>query len=230
MPLPIVVLNHDEKWACHQCGYCCRGSLIPLSDEDLERLRSQKWEERPEYKNSRIIVRNRRSSNSFRLAHRSDGSCIFLSEEGLCRIHSEFGMEAKPTVCQTFPLQLIPHEKQSVLTIRRACPSAAADLGSPTSNQLPFIKQLVKDNRLKAESIAPPLLKRGEARDWKTIRIVLETVENLLRDQRYPPVRRLVHALQFASLLAAAKTKTLNDQQIAELARTLTELAPEESK
>ncbi len=230
MSLPIVILNNDEKWDCHQCGYCCRGSLIPLSDDDVQRLRSQKWDERPEYRKTQIMVRDRGASSSFRLAHRSDGSCVFLREDGLCRIHSEFGSEAKPTVCQVFPLQLIPHEKQAVLTIRRACPSAAADLGNTTSNHLAFVKQLVRDNRLKSESIAPPLLKAGEARDWKTLRMVLEAVGSLLQDERYPPVRRLVHALQFAHHLDLAKTKQVSDQQVAELAKTLAELAPEESK
>lgn len=176
------------------------------------------------------MVASRGSSSRFRLAHRSDGSCVFLNEDGLCRIHSQYGLEAKPTICQTFPLQLVPHEKQVVLTIRRACPSAAADLGSPTSHHLPFIKQLVRDHRLKAESIPPPLLKFGELRDWKTTRNVLESAGELLRDQRYPPVRRLVHALQFASLLQKAKTRSLSDTQIVELAQTLADCAPEESK
>ena len=230
MSLPIVILNNDEKWDCHQCGVCCRGSLIPLSSEDVARLSSQKWNEQPEYRNMRIMVRNRQSSSPFRLAHRSDGSCIFLNEDGLCRIHSKFGGEAKPTVCQTFPLQLIPHEKQAVLTIRRACPSAAADLGRAVSDHLPFVKQLVRDQRLQAESVPAPLLKTGEIRDWKCVRMVLESAGSLLQDQRYPPVRRLVHALQFATLLSAAKTSKLTDQQVAELARTLAELAPEESK
>jgi lysine-N-methylase len=229
MSLPIVTLDNDEKWSCHQCGICCRGSLVPLSDADIERLRSQKWEEQPEYRNTRLMVRNRGSSIPYRLAHRSDGSCVFLNDDGLCRIHSKFGIEAKPTICQTFPLQLIPHEKQAVLTLRRACPSAAADLGSPMSAHLPFVKQLVRDQRLQAEAIAPPLLKPGEKRNWKTVRSVLESAGGLLRDQRYPPVRRLVHALQFAGLLAQAKTRDLSDQQIVELARTLAELAPEES-
>lgn len=230
MTLPIVILDKDEKWDCHHCGYCCRNNLIPLSYEDVARLQSQAWDKQPEYAHTRIMQRQRGASNSFRLAHRSDGSCVFLNEDGLCRIHSKFGLEAKPTVCQTFPLQLIPQEKQAVLTIRRACPSAAADLGSATSQQLPFIKQLVREQRLKAESIPPPLLKAGEARDWRPLRIVLESAGNLLRDQRYPPVRRLVHVLQFASLIEKAKTKSLTDQQITALARTLAELAPEESK
>ena len=89
---------------------------------------------------------------------------------------------------------------------------------------------MVRDDRLQAESTPPPLLKVGETRDWKILRTVLEAARDLLQDQRYPPVRRLVHALQFASLLEAAKTRRLSDPQITELVQTLAELAPEESK
>ena len=229
MSLPIVLLKNEEKWDCHQCGFCCRGSLIPLSKIDAKQLQKQKWEEQPEYR-GRMLVGDRGAESGFRLAHRSDGCCIFLNEDGLCRIHSKFGIAAKPTICQTFPLQLIAHENQAVLTLRRACPSAAADLGGSTSSQLPFIKQLVRDSRLTAESAAPPLLKASEKRDWKTVRSVLDSVGTLLQDGRYPPVRRLVHALQFANLLQTAKTSGLSDAQIVELVQTLAELAPEESK
>ena len=120
MSLPIIVLKNEEKWDCHQCGFCCRGSLIPLSNRDAEQLQIQKWEDQPEYR-GRMLVGDRASESGFRLAHRADGNCIFLSEDGLCRVHSKFGIAAKPTVCQTFPLQLIAHENQAVLTLRRAC-------------------------------------------------------------------------------------------------------------
>lgn len=204
--------------------------MIPLSNLDAERLRNQKWNDQLEYHRLRITVSDRSAESGLRLAHRADGSCVFLDEDGLCRIHSKFGIEAKPTICQTFPLQLIAHENKAVLTLRRACPSGAADRGSTLAIRLPFVKQLVREGRLQAESTSPPLLKAGEARDWKTLQSVLESAGELLQDQRYPPVRRLVHALQFASLLQAAKTKRLSDAQIVELAQTLAELAPEESK
>lgn len=229
MSLPIVLLPNEEKWDCHQCGFCCRESLIPLSNFDAEQLRKQDWERDPQYR-GKILVGHREAESGFRLAHRSDGSCVFLNDDGLCQIHSKFGMTAKPTVCQTFPLQLIAHEKQAILTLRRACPSAANDLGSTTASQLYFIKQLVRDGRLKAETTTPPFFKSGEVRNWKTIQSVLESAGTLLQDERYPPVRRLVHVLKFASLLQAAKTKPLSDAQIVELAQTLAELAPEESK
>ncbi|TWT91347.1 YkgJ family cysteine cluster protein [Neorhodopirellula pilleata] len=230
MSLPIVTLKNDEQWDCHQCGFCCRGSIVPLSKEDEERLRSQNWQDEPDYQKLRFMVPHRRAASSFRLAHRDDGTCVFLNEDGRCRIHAKFGLEAKPTTCRVFPMQLIPHEKHAVLTYRRACPSAAADRGTDAKQNLPLIKRLVKDGWLKAEPINPPALKSGESRDWKTIRAVLEIVGEVLRDERYPPVRRLVHALQFSHNMEAAKTRSLSNDKVVELAHTLAEWMPEESR
>ena len=230
MSLPIVTLDNDEKWDCHQCGICCRGSLVPLSNEDANRLRSQNWEKEPGYENTKIMVPHRAAESKLRLAHRDDGSCVFLKDDGLCLIHSKLGLESKPTICRTFPMQLIPQDKHAVLTYRRACPSAAADLGQLVKERVLGIRQLVKGNQLKAEPILPPFLKSGEKRDWKTIRVVLETVGKLLNDDRYPPVRRVVHALQFAKNIDAAKSKRMDNAKLVELVKTLAEHAPELAK
>lgn len=228
--LPIVVLPTLEKWDCQQCGHCCRGSIIPLSDEDLERFKGQRWDKHPEYRKVRTLVPISPFSKRVRLAHRSDGSCVFLNEQGLCRIHVEFGYEAKPTTCRVFPLQLVPHDNQFVLTTRRSCPSAASDVGQNIQGHLPFIQQLVREGRLSTKSIAAPFLKTGERRDWKTTRLALDAASLLLQDQRYPPVRRLVHVLQYANLLQKARTKSMPNSRLVDLVQTLADLVPEESK
>lgn len=230
MSLPIVILPTDEKWDCHQCGICCRGSLIPLNDADVARLQSQKWSEHPDYRGTQIMVGTRSTKKRYRLAQRTDGSCVFLNEKGLCRIHSELGFEAKPTICRVFPLQLVPRNGVAALTIRRACPSSAADKGSPLKNHLPFMQQFVREGRLTTDRIDPPDLKQRESRDWKVVALALETASELLLDKRYPPVRRLVHALQFANLLDKAKTKPMDDKKLADLIGTLGQIVPEESK
>ena len=148
MSLPIVILPTEEKWDCHQCGICCRGSLVPLNDADVARLESQKWNEHPDYRDTPVMVRYPSSKKRFRLAQRIDGSCVFLKDNGLCRIHSDLGYEAKPTICRVFPLQLIPRDGNAALTIRRACPSSAADKGSPLKEHLPFMQQFVREGRL----------------------------------------------------------------------------------
>lgn len=230
MSLPIVTTEIDQRWSCHQCGHCCRGSLVYLSEAEVARIKEQQWGSDAVLGDQRIMVATGNRARPYRLAHRADGSCVFLGDDGLCRIHAKFGYEAKPTICQVFPLQLVPQDKQAVLTTRRACPSAAADLGVPIKDHLPFIKQLVRDDKLRAEPIAAPLLKTGERRDWKTARVVLQCIGDLLQDERYPPVRKIVHALQFASLLNQANTRPLEDAKLWELARALVQVVPDEAK
>lgn len=203
---------------------------MPLSTDDVSRLKSQQWHLDDSMRGQRVMVRQGALFGGYRLAHRSDGSCVFLQHDGLCAIHCKFGLEAKPTICQTFPFQLIPQDKQATLTVRRACPSAGRDLGRPTTEHLAFIERQVRERRLKAEPIAAPHIKPGEQRDWTTTRGLLNLASRLLCDPRYPPVRRLVHVLQFAGHLESANTRRLNNSQVIELGQTLAELAPDEAK
>ena len=73
---------------------------------------------------------------------------MFLLPDGLCRIHKELGFDAKPLVCRMFPLQVVPRDGVAILTIRRACPSAAADKGRPVAEQLDFAKKLARERGL----------------------------------------------------------------------------------
>lgn len=223
------MLPNEERWDCHQCGICCRGSLVPLSSADLDRLKNQKWEEHPDFQGQPVVIPHG-SAGGFRLAQRADATCVFLNDQGLCRIHAELGFEAKPTICRVFPLQLIPQDKQMVLTLRRACPSSALDRGQPLAGHLPMMREFVAEGRLDAEAIPPPRFKSRELREWKTVRLFLAALARLLQDERYPPVRRIVHALQMASLVETAKTKSLAHAQIAELLQAMEAVVAEESR
>lgn len=161
--------------------------------------------------------------HDYRLAQRPDGSCVFLMEDGLCRIHKELGFDAKPLVCRMFPLQIVPRDHSAVVTIRRACPSAAADLGQTVEEQLEFARQLARERHLADAAPNPPALKAGEAASWPVARAALHCFQQLLTDERYPAVRRLVHALTAARLLTQAKTKALDDRQFRELLKVLEE-------
>jgi len=227
MPLPIHTLPILERWSCHQCGVCCRGSIVPLSEEDVARLEAQEWHKHSELQGVRTTVPY--EGGRRQLAKRPDGSCVFLMDDGLCRIHKEFGFGAKPLICRMFPLQLVPHEKQAVLTLRRACPSAAADKGQELAGQVIDAKALAVEGGLIAEGAAAPPLKLGEAPDWKRSRIVLEALRRITADERYPPIRRLVHGLELCRLLEEAGTNDLATGKLAELVRVLEENIADEA-
>lgn len=217
MPLPIHVLPLVERWDCHQCGVCCRGSIVPLSAEDVQRLEEQKWNERPGFAGTRVMVRESWLGHEYRLAQREDGSCVFLMPDGLCRIHAELGFDAKPLVCRMFPLQVVPRDNVAYVTLRRACPSAAADLGRPVEAQLRFARELARERHLAESPPNCPPIKPGESRGWPVARKLLEALQRLLTDARYPPVRRLVHGLILARLVEQAQTSRLADKQLGEL-------------
>src|SRR4029078_12742162 len=125
-----------ERWECAGCARCCRGSIIHLDEDDLKQIRQQAWDKHPEFQNVKTLFRESWFGNSYRLAQRPDGSCVFLTADGRCRIHQEFGADAKPLACRMFPLQLVQREKSAVLTMRRACPTAAADKGPELKDYL----------------------------------------------------------------------------------------------
>ncbi|HEX5103617.1 MAG TPA: YkgJ family cysteine cluster protein, partial [Pirellulaceae bacterium] len=229
MPLPLKPLPIVERWSCHQCGVCCRGSIVPLSPADLARLKEQGWAEHPDFRGTAITTRESWLGGEHRLAHREDGSCVFLLPDGLCRIHKELGFDAKPLICRTFPLQVVPRDNAAIVTIRRACPSAAADRGQPVAEQLDQARPVIRESGLADAAVRPPAVKPGERRDWRTTRRVLDALQRLLCDERFPIVRRLVHSLTFCRLIEQAQTRRLADDQLAELCTVLEQAAPDES-
>jgi lysine-N-methylase len=228
MPLPIKPLPMVERWDCHQCGVCCRGSVVPLSADDVARLKAQKWNEQPEFRDQPVVLRESWLGHEHRLAHRADGSCVFLLPDGLCRIHKEHGFEAKPLVCRMFPLQIVPRDNVAYVTIRRACPSAAADRGRPVAEQLDLVRQLARERHLADAAPHPPPIKPGERRPWPVARRLLGAVERLLTDERFPPVRRIVHSLILCRLLEQARTRRLTDERLIALFEVLEHSVAEE--
>lgn len=218
MELPVIRIAGNERWDCQACGICCRGSIVLLNETDLQRIREQKWEDDPLQAGQAYLERDSRATGKHRLKQRPDGCCVFLTEAGRCRIHEKFGFEAKPHMCQMFPLQLVPREKYALLTLRRACPSAAADRGRPLEEHLPEVQRLAT-----AGELIVPLPDRETTNQpaWKQANRVMAAAARIFGDERFPPVRRVVHALLFARMLDRARLTKLDDAQTGELINML---------
>jgi lysine-N-methylase len=220
--LPIV-----EKWDCQGCGHCCRGTTVVLGEQDLIALREQEWEKHPEFQGVKTVVRERLLGGRRALAKRTDGRCVFLSDEGRCRIHEIHGPEAKPAICRMFPLQLVPLGDFAYLTTRRSCPTAAVDEGRPLSEHLRELKKSGLAGRFSLSAPDPPPIVRGGQRSWRDFLAAADVLARLTSDDRLPMVRRLVHGLSFCSLLGECRVSRVEEKAWAELLECLEASAAE---
>ena len=177
--LPLKTLPIVERWDCAGCGNCCRGSVIPLNAEDLRKLQDQRWDEHPDLQGVAVTVRASWLSARRQLAQRDDGACVFLMADNRCRIHAEHGAAAKPLVCRMFPLQIVPREKSALLTVRRSCPSAAADQGREVRQHRELAQRLMADSRALDKSHRAPAVARSFRGSWREFELVAGALEQM---------------------------------------------------
>jgi lysine-N-methylase len=224
-PLPIL-----ELWDCQGCTACCRETTIRLNDEDVAKIEQQRWHAHPDFRGVRVVRRSALLVGARVLAHKPDGSCVFLTAEGRCRIHEEFGGEAKPLVCQQFPLQVVTSDRAAQVTVLRSCPTAAAGRGKPIREHLPLLKRLLGDaaEKISAPAVPPPLVGRV-ARTWDNFHRVAGSFERLLTDARLPLVRRVAHAVRLSTLLAQLNWSRVELDELTELLQVLEQSAIREA-
>ena len=111
---------------CDGCGSSCSAFRVgPLLDADVERLEAVLPAVREAFPDQGLDEPF--SSEPYRgqvtgtfLAKR-DGFCVFYREGVGCTVHATAGLEAKPLVCQLFPLQLVQAEDGVRLGNRPTC-------------------------------------------------------------------------------------------------------------
>jgi Fe-S-cluster containining protein len=129
-----VHVSKDQRFTCAQCGRCCRRATVAVSLAEAESYRSmnaERWSsgagdpfvEIPGYPGLRQIRK------------REDGACVFLADDGRCRLHQELGFDRKPLSCRVFPFRFHPIESDVVVTSSFSCPTVVANEGTLLSTQ-----------------------------------------------------------------------------------------------
>ncbi len=111
--------QHD----CEACGRSCQGQLIgPLATGEAQRifdLYDTLAQTRPRLQDQQPIVTVPDQPGLH--LNLCEGRCIFLDHDGLCAIHRTAGMEAKPSICQTFPYVRVYTEEGLRLGLANHC-------------------------------------------------------------------------------------------------------------
>ena len=222
MASPIHHLPVLQNWDCHVCGTCCQEYQVTITEEEAKRILAQGWDKDADLGGREPFVRHgSRKSGRYRLNHREDDSCVFLSEKGRCRIHERFGYETKPLACRLFPFVLVPVADEWRVGLRFACPSVAQNKGRAISAHnaalAEFAQRLAEREGLKrrpdgAMTPPPPLERRPKA-EWPELLHLGDVLLNLLRNRRDPMERRLRKCLTLSQSLRELRLKRLEARQ-----------------
>src|SRR5262249_20494451 len=230
MSLPIHHLPVLQNWDCHVCGTCCKEYQATLSKEEKERIDAQDWD--PDKDLGGLTPFKRVGpfwARSYQLNHRPDGSCVFLSEQGRCRIHERFGYETKPLPCRMFPFVLVPQGDHWGVSVRYACPSAAANKGRPLPKHdkelRAFADALAERVGLTPQPdgslVRPPPLHSGQRVDWPDIQRFVKALLNLLENRQDRMERRLRKCLALANLCRQSKFDQIKGERLDEFLQIL---------
>jgi lysine-N-methylase len=231
------MLSDFQNWDCHVTGTCCKEYRVTLSEEEVRRIEQQNWPSEdlghvPAFKRVGMPW-----ARQVQLNHRDDGSCVFLSPEGRCRIHERFGYEAKPLPCRLFPFVLVPVGDHWRVGLRYACPSAAANKGRALPEHEPellqFAAALAEREKLRPQADGslslPPKQESGDRLDWMdTIRLVGALLK-LLTNRRDSMERRLRKCVYLAGQMRKAKLENVRGPRLDELLLLMTGAADAEA-
>jgi lysine-N-methylase len=228
MNWPIRHLPVLQNWDCHGCGECCREYQVTVTDAERERIESQGWQDDPRYAGVPLFIRGGTWRQPVhRLNVRPDNTCIFLDEEGRCRIHAKFGSEAKPLACRIYPFVLIPAGDHWRVGIRFACPSAANNLGRPMSasqeEMRGYARALESRESVAKRSPEPPPLHHRYRISWDDLERFNRAVLAIIDRPDSPIEYRLRMCVALDMLCRQAKFATVTGARLSEFLTVVTE-------
>ena len=218
-----------QNWDCHACGNCCTDYQVPVTAAERARIAAQGWHHEPDFKHLPLFVRSspwwRFWNQEYRLNQVAGDRCIFLNDKGLCRIHAKFGFQTKPFACRLYPYILVPAGKEYRLSLRYACPSAAANKGRPVAQQAEELKSLAEElttwgrpEGAGPAPIEPPPRLRGRLQlDWPELQALLDALIAIINDGQDPLPRRWLRVLKLVEFLLRAQFSELRGGEFRKL-------------
>lgn len=208
------VLPPNQNFTCHSCTHCCRTYIVTVTDEERERLLRQGWAEKLNQPADKLFQRIDAGGGreKWRLGHDESGACLFLSENGLCRIHAEFGENAKPIECQIYPFTFVQTGNRVRVNLRFACPSVAGNRGKPIGEQQRALERLAHRFLADAGKPSSPVLQRDITLGWDQTDAIAQAFIAAIADESLDFTARMLCASQLLEVLRhLPSAKRLND-------------------
>lgn len=190
-----------QNWNCHNCSGCCRKHAIEVTAEERQRIEAQGWGTQDGFPAGQELFVSM-GGGRYRLAHQPDGACLFLGDDGLCRIHARHGEQAKPLACRVYPYAFHPSGNGVTVSLRFSCPSVVMNRGQSVAEQSPEIRRIAKAvvPQKRARISAPPISPASQV-EWKDFRKFVATLDDMLADNSAGIVCRLLRSMLWVGLL-----------------------------
>jgi len=217
-----------QRYDCRQCGYCCKDLVVNVTDAEREKIVKAGWQSR--IADEPIFIRYRFGGRRlYRLAKRPNGECVFLNDEGLCRLHAETGIGTKPLTCRIYPFTPRPSANGPRLDLRADCPSIAANKGRSLTVHAREIEQLTRESGIPGSS-PHPAWHAGRQLSVAEFDSVITAFEGLLRKNSLPVRTRLQAGCYLLDLLYTVRVHKVQDERFVELMELLSTAALEEAQ
>jgi lysine-N-methylase len=223
MGWPVRHLPVIQNWDCHGCGECCHEYEVHVTEAERQRILAQKWEDDPAVAGVPLFVRTGRwwGRRRWRLNTRgADEACVFLNEQGRCRIHAKFGGAAKPLACQVYPFTFTPAGDHWRVGVRFACPSAAGNRGRPAKAHAGDLRTyaagLEEREGVADRSPEPPPLQVGRRAPWGDLERFAGALLTILNRGDQPLDFRLRQCQALAALCRQAKFDAVSGSRLTE--------------
>lgn len=121
------------NYECGNCGHCCLGWPVPLTEEDYKRIISLAEEASIAVPNTQLA--DHQPPFTRMLGKGPDGRCQYLTDDNLCQIHLLAGPDAKPTICRQFPYSFTETPNGVYATVSFVSQAVLMNHGRPLSDQ-----------------------------------------------------------------------------------------------
>ena len=212
-----------QRWSCHSCGKCCRGAVVHLFDDDLERIDRQGWVKTMDV---RPYVR---MGGGYVLNKTPAGACVFLDKNNRCKIHSRFGEPKKPLACRVFPFSARAVTRGWQVSLRFDCPSIVKSEGGPLDHQRAYLADV-----LRGLEHSPPAeentghLQRGLPATSEETEMLLRRFKAWLSREEFPLRNRLFAAARLTAALNMGRFKETRGRHFGEMLDSLFATLPTE--
>ena len=189
-----------QSWDCRACGRCCRGIYsVPVTEDERSAILARGWADDERCARQGLFTTWRNHSY---LARNDDGACVFLSEQGMCRIHERLGESAKPLACRLYPFVLTPVGKHVHVGLRFDCPAVLDNHGRPLPEHVTGIKRFIPEVLPCARMCLPrPMFDRGRSVTPEQLMRITQAFDSLLSETSLGITRRLLACASVAHLL-----------------------------